>query len=107
MSRNNLIAYCSLLLVIIILLAVIIFRKSQVTSVSGQEKVLLDSISLLQNNVIKSKVRQAKLEKDYDSLSSLEPSVIYRTHEKIQYILITSDPDKLTDIIRSNYKTKF
>jgi hypothetical protein len=86
-------------------MAVIIFRRPTVTT-PGNDKVYKDSIAVLQAEIDSSRIRQQKLEKSYDSLVLLDPPVIYRTRDKIQYILTNATPDELDSIIRSTWKTE-
>lgn len=86
-------------------MAVIIFRRPTVTTL-GDDKVYKDSITVLQAKIDSSRVRQQKLEKSYDSLVSLDQPVIYRTRDKIQYILTNATPDELDSVIRSTWKTE-
>lgn len=106
MNRSNLIAYSILILVIVILLAVIYFRKPDDVIQSDREKILKDSVALLQTRIDSSHVRQAKIQKAYDSLLSIEPTVISKTRDKIKFIYTVATPDDLDSIIRSNWKTK-
>ena len=105
MSKSTSIIIC-LLFVICALLAVIIFRKPQVTDYNEQEKILKDSLVVLQNQINSSHVRQNKLEKAYDSLSSLEPTIIYKTRDKIKFIYSDATPNELDSIIRASWKAK-
>jgi hypothetical protein len=106
MNKANLIAYSSLIGIIIILLAIIYFRKPQVIVESDREKVLEDSIAVLNTRIDSSHVRQAKIQKAYDSLLSIDPIVISKTRDKIKFIYSTNSPDELDSIIRTNWKTK-
>lgn len=95
-----------LILIILILSAVLIFRTHKLTEQDSHEKALRDSISMLSAQIDSSHVRQAKLQAKIDSLSSLETTVITRTHDKIKFIYSTATPDELDSIIRSTWKTK-
>lgn len=106
MNRSNLTAYSILILIIVILLAVIYFHKPDNIIQSDRERVLKDSVTLLQTRIDSSHVRQAKIQKAYDSLLSIEPTVISKTRDKIKFIYLTSDPDVLDSVIRSTWKTK-
>lgn len=106
MNKNSIIAFGCLLLIIIILSAVIIFRKPTITVLTGREKQVLDSLTLLQSQVDSSKVREIKLQRDYDSLSALEPTIYTRTNDKTKFIFTDANPDQLDEIIRANWKTK-
>lgn len=106
MNKVNLIAYSSLIGIIIILLAIIYFRKPQVIVELGPKKVLEDSIAVLNARIDSSHVRQAKIQKAYDSLLSIDPVVISKTRDKIKFIYSTSSPDELDSIIRRTWKTK-
>ena len=105
MSKNN-IVHLVMIGIILILAAVIIFRKPTMTVITGREKQIVDSLSLLQSQLDSSKVRVSNLQRSYDSLSSLEPGVIYRTHDKIKFIFSDATPDDLESIIRTNWKTE-
>ncbi len=95
-----------MLVIIIILGAIIIFRKPTVTMITGREKQIVDSLSLLQSQLDSSKVRVNNLQRSYDSLNSLEPGIIYRTHDKIKFVFSDATPDDLDRIIRANWKTE-
>ena len=105
MSRN--IIYIILLLIICLLLAFIIFRKEPPTmDLDNKVKVLEDSLAIMQKEIDLSHDRQYKLEKRNDSLSSLEPTIIYRTRDKIKFIYTDATIDELDSIIRASWKTK-
>jgi cell envelope opacity-associated protein A len=106
MSKSNIIAYTSLLLIIIVLSAILIFRKPQIIEISNQEQIYKDSVLLLQKNIELSHIRQDSLQKAYDSLLTIEPQVINRTREKVHYILTDATPTELDSIIRTSWKTK-
>lgn len=91
--------------VILILLAFIIFRKPEIIVTSDKEKVLRDSLTLMQREVDSSHVRQARIQNSYDSLLGIEPEIKYRTNEKIKFIFNTASPTELDSIIRTNWKT--
>lgn len=102
--RLNLIAFIVALIIILILSAVIIFRKD-VTPVPPVNDAWKDSVAILHKEIELSHIKQAQLQTAYDSLSSLEPRVITRTHDKIKFIYSTATPDDLDSIIRTNWKT--
>ena len=95
-----------LILIILILSGVIIFREKQPVIDVDHEKALRDSISMLSAQIDSSHVKQARLKAQIDSLSSLETTVITKTHEKIKFIYSTATPADLDSIIRSAWKTK-
>ena len=95
-----------LILIILILSGVIIFREKQPVIDVDHEKALRDSISMLSAQIDSSHVKQARLKAQIDSLSSLETTVITKTHEKIKFIYSTATPAALDSIIRSAWKTK-
>lgn len=105
MNRPTLFVFMGLLVVIVILLGIIIFRKPTVI-VPSNDKVYKDSIAVLQAKIDSSRVRQERLEKAYDSLVAIDPPVIYRTRDKIKFILTDASPDELDSIIRTTWKTK-
>ena len=107
MSRSNIIAYGTLLIIILIMLAIIIFRKPQVSADPGHEKILKDSITLLESQIDISHTRQTRLQGQYDSLSALEQPIIYRTNEKIKFILTDATPDELDSTIKSLIKSRY
>lgn len=92
--------------IILILAAIIIFRKPTMTVISGREKQIVDSLALLQSQLDSSEIRVTNLQRGYDSLNSLEPGVIYRTHDKVKFIFSDATPDDLDNIIRANWKTE-
>ena len=93
------------LIIIIILLCIVIFREpSVVVENTGREKVLQDSLLLLHSEINNSHIRQERIQSSFDSMLTLDPKIIYRSHEKIKFIFTTSDPDTLDHIIRSNWK---
>jgi hypothetical protein len=91
---------------IIGLLLFIFFEKSNKPDPSKDEKLLRDSLLILQRRIDSSKVLQNKLEKSYDSLKNIETPIIYRTRDKIKFILSDASPDELDSIIRANWKYK-
>ena len=93
-------------LVIIILSAVLIFRKPEEVIITGKEQILKDSIALLQTNLDSSVSRETRLQKSYDSLMTLDPIIINRTRDKVQFILTDATPDELDSVIRTAWKTK-
>lgn len=95
-------------LVVLALLALFVFYKSGKKFVlfPDNEQTYRDSISALKAQIDSSKVRQEKLQKAYDSLSSVDPLIIYHTREKIKFILTDAGPNELDSIIRSAWKTK-
>lgn len=99
------IAFAVCIGLILILSAVIIFRKPQVVVSSDKEKVLRDSLQLMQRQIDSSRVHQAKLQSSYDSLLTIDPQIQYRTREKIKFIFNTASPSELDSIIRTNWKT--
>jgi hypothetical protein len=105
-NRSNLIAYSVMILIIIILLAVIYFRKPDVTIQSDRERVLQDSIAVLQTKIDSSHARQDRLQRSFDSLVAIDPIVISKTRDKIKFIFSTATPDELDSIIRTTWKTK-
>lgn len=88
------------------LLLFIIFDKPSDKEPSKDEKILRDSLLILQRRIDSSRVVQNKLEKAYDSLKNIEAPIIYRTHDKIKFILSDASPDELDSIIRTNWKHK-
>lgn len=106
MNKNSLIAFASLLLIIIILIAIIIFRKPAVTIITGRENQVLDSLILLRSQVESSKIRESNLQRGYDSLSTIEPTIYTSTHEKTKFIFTDANPDQLDSIIRHTWKIK-
>lgn len=105
MNKNN-IVHLVMIGIILILAAIIIFRKPTMTVISGREKQIVDSLALLQSQLDSSEIRVTNLQKAYDSLNSLEPGVIYRTHDKVKFIFSDATPDDLDNIIRANWKTE-
>lgn len=105
MNKPTLFVFIGLLVIIIVLLAMIIFTPPAKVVVTN-DKIYKDSIAALQTKIDSSRVRQKKLEQAYDSLLAIDPPVIYRTHEKIKFILTDASPDELDIIIRSAWKTK-
>lgn len=99
------IAFATCIGLILILLAIIIFRKPETVIASDKEKVLRDSIALIQQEVDASRMRQAKIQKSYDSLLTVDPHIEYRTREKIKFIFNTASPRELDSVIRANWKT--
>lgn len=107
MNKFSLITIGILLTIIVFLGAVLIFKKNPETGVNDKERILRDSIAILQKDISLSQERQTKIQKDFDSLQSIDQQVIYRTREKIKFIFNTSDPSILDSLIRSNWRTKF
>lgn len=105
-KKVNIITYCCLLLIIIILSSILIFRKSEVIVTPNNEQIYKDSIILLQNLNQQSHIRQEKLQRAYDSLSSIEPIIIHKTRDKIEYIYTGASINDLDSIIRSTWKNK-
>lgn len=105
MNKNN-IVHLVMIGIILILAAIIIFRKPTMTVISGREKQIVDSLALLQSQLDSSEIRVTNLQRGYDSLNSLEPGVIYRTHDKVKFIFSDATPDDLDNIIRANWKTE-
>lgn len=105
MNRQHFFLFGILILVIIILLGIIIFRK-QIVEMPSNDKIYKDSINMLQSKIDSSYIRQKKLQEAYDSLCTLDPSVIYRTRDKIHFIYSNATADELDSIIRSTWKTK-
>lgn len=105
MGKNN-IVHLVMIGIILILAAIIIFRKPTMTVITGREKQIVDSLSLLRAQLDSSEVHVSNLQRSYDSLSSLEPGIIYRTHDKIKFIFSDATPDDLESIIRANWKTE-
>ena len=105
MSKNN-IVHLVMIGIILILAAIIIFRKPTMTVITGREKQIVDSLALLQSQLDSSEIRVTNLQRGYDSLNSLEPGVIYRTHDKVKFIFSDATPDDLESIIRANWKTE-
>lgn len=97
-------AFSTALIIIMILGAIIIFRKPETIQLPPNE-AWKDSVTMLHKEIKLGHIRQNKLKKSYDSLSSLEPRIITRTHDKIKFIYSTATPDDLDSIIRSNWKT--
>jgi hypothetical protein len=89
------------------MLAIIIFRKQPVTPISNQEQLYKDSITLLKSDIDLSHKKQARLQGQYDSLSALEQPIIYRTNEKIKFILTDATPDELDSTIKSLIKPRY
>lgn len=81
-------------------------KKEHEKSDTDRSQMYIDSIKSLQLSIEESKYRQSQLERSYDSLSKLEPQIIYRTREKVKFIFNTNDPAVLDSIIRSGWKTK-
>ena len=69
-----------------------------------QEIRYKDSISSLQKEIDLSRIRQSALQHSYDSMLLIEPTIIYRTNEKIKFIYFDASADELDSIIRSNWK---
>lgn len=103
--KGYLIMFIAMILIIIGLSAVLIFRKPEVV-ITGREQILQDSLTLLQQNLDSSHVRQERLQRGYDSLVAIEPKIITKTRDKVQFIFTDATPDDLDSIIRTNWKTK-
>lgn len=88
-------------------LAIYNFNKNKVidNSINSKEIRLQDSIIRLNREITMSHLKQVLLEKQYDSLLTLDPHVITRTNEKIKFIYSTATPDQLDSIIRTTWKT--
>lgn len=88
-------------------LAIYNFNKDKVidNSINSKEIRLQDSIIRLNREITMSHLKQVLLEKQYDSLLTLDPHVITRTNEKIKFIYSTATPDQLDSIIRTTWKT--
>jgi len=102
--KISLIALSVALVIIMILSGIIIFRKPEI-QVAAPDESWKDTVANLHKQIELSHIRQAQLQNSYDSLSSLEPRVITRTHDKIKFIYSTATPDDLDSIIRTNWKT--
>ena len=98
--------YLGFIIIIIVLIAIIVFRKPNVITLENNDKLYKDSIALLQKQIMTSESKIKVYEIKYDSVCNLEPKIVYRTHEKINFILTTATPDELDSIIRSTWKTK-
>lgn len=88
-------------------LAIYNFNKDKVidNSINSKEIRLQDSIIRLNREITMSHLKQVLLEKQYDSLLTLDPHVITRTNEKIKFIYSTATPNQLDSIIRTTWKT--
>jgi hypothetical protein len=95
----------SVIIIIIGLLGVIVFREPEMIVKPDNEKVLRDSIALLQTTIDSSRFRQTRIQASYDSLLHLDPQILYRTHEKYKFIYSVATPTQLDSIIRTNWKT--
>jgi hypothetical protein len=95
----------TLIATIVGLVCFIVF-KPVVPETSKDEKILKDSLLILQKRIDSSRLVQDKLQKSYDSLKSIETPVIYRTRDKIKFILSDASPDELDSLIRTNWKYK-
>lgn len=106
MTKKGIIIVIAILVVILIIQqAIIVFRKP-VVEVSGQEKILLDSIKTLDKNLEMSRIRERRIQSQYDSLQAIEPHIITNTRDKVKFIYSTATPDELDSIIRTAWKTK-
>jgi len=79
----------------------LILRKPVVENRSEQERILKDSIELMNRRLDDSKNQVKKLELANDSLLKIDQQVIYRTRDKIKFIYLDADIDDLDSIIRS------
>jgi hypothetical protein len=70
----------------------------------AKELLLKDSINNLQKEIDMSRIKQAKIQHDYDSMLKIEPQIIIKTNEKIKFIYGDASPDDLDSIIRSSTK---
>jgi hypothetical protein len=95
------------IVIILVLAGVLILREPKQITNNDNEKVLRDSIALMQSQIDSSHVRQIKLQSSYDSLLNIEPEIRYRTNEKIKFIYSTATPSQLDSIIRTNWKTQY
>ena len=98
--------YLGFIIVIIVLIAIIIFKKPDIVTLENNDKLYKDSIALLQKQISNSESKIKVYQTKYDSVCNLEPKIVYRTHEKINFIITTATPDELDSIIRATWKTK-
>lgn len=82
------------------------FDDKPVISNSDKERQLKDSISTLNREIELSKVREQKLKHEYDSMLTIEPTIIYKTREKIKFVYTEASPNQLDSIIRKGSKRK-
>jgi hypothetical protein len=82
------------------------FHTEAKEDLSKKEQELKDSINYLQTRIDSSHIRQASLQKAYDSLLNIEPSIIYKTREKIKFIYLEANATQLDSIIRTKSKRK-
>lgn len=94
------------IVIILVLSGIVILREPKQVIINDNEKILRDSIALMQREIDSSHVRQIKLQSSYDSLLNIEPEIRYRTNEKIKFIYSTASPAQLDSIIRANWKTQ-
>lgn len=93
-----------LVLIIITLSIALILRKPDPVT-PPDSKVWTDSILKLKKKIDISHAVQDSLQREYDSLLSLDPQVITRTHDKIKFVYSTATPEQLDSVIRANWKT--
>lgn len=91
---------------ILVLAGILILREPKQVIINDNEKILKDSIVLMQRQIDSSHVYQIKLQSSYDSLLNVEPQIRYKTNEKIKFIYSTASPAQLDSIIRANWKTQ-
>lgn len=103
-NKISFITICILLGIILFLFMAYVF-KDRPSTTSGYETILQDSIKSLNKQIELSNIVQIKLESEIDSLSHLDPQIIYRTKEKYKFIFSEATPNQLDSIIRSTWKT--
>jgi hypothetical protein len=97
------------ILAVLIIINLLIIKNKDVgvtTLQSDNDKYLKDSIDVLNTRLKISQENEQKLIKAYDSLESIEPQIITRTREKIEFIVSDATPDQLDSIIRSAFHFK-
>jgi hypothetical protein len=73
---------------------------------TAEEKRLRDSLSLLQKEIDTLHVKQNQLQVAYDSMLLIEPTIIYKTREKVKFIYLEANATQLDSIIRKKSKRK-